>query len=313
MHDHLQSSMPLGSFPVFWCENCEEHKGSIILHYYSIRGALLGGVVVGITKEVAKTYFDVEVKMDKINTQGEEGSECTTWRISAVDPEKKNKLTQELSDDHSVVKSTIHRRRHRRATLQRSNLSSSVGRDSDSLGGESDATPSVASTSSVSFAEPFGQCPFSSMMKSEEYMDKLKKAKLLSRSASTESLQKLAGQAKLARRSSSQSLVRLVKEEKKQEEEEEKTVPARSRRHSTEDITEEEYKFMFSGMPSVTENEPQTCPYSPIRSNSNGNEISPQNGKKMKVRVPSEYKHGLTSSSVRKIFPYHVVSEHIYH
>ena len=305
MHDHLQSSMPLGSFPVFWCENCEEHKGSIILHYYSIRGALLGGVVVGITKEVAKTYFDVEVKLDKIKTQGEEGSECTTWRISAVDPEKKNKLTQELSDDHSVVKSTIHRRRHRRATLQRSNLSSHSGRDSDSQGGESDATPSVASTSSVSFAEPFGQCPFSSMMKSEEYMDKLKKAKLLSRSASTESLQKLAEQAKLARRSSSQSLVRLEKEEKKQEEEEEK--PIKSRRHSTEDITEEEYKFMFSGMPSVTENQPQTCPYP------HGNENSPQNGKKMKVRVPGEYKHGLTSSSVRKIFPYHVVSKHIYH
>ena len=93
MHDHLQSSMPTGSFPVFWCENCETNKGSIILHYYSVRGALLGGVVVGITKEVAKTYFDVEVNMVKLATQGEEGSECSTWRISATDPKKKHKLT----------------------------------------------------------------------------------------------------------------------------------------------------------------------------------------------------------------------------
>lgn len=93
MHDHLQSSMPTGSFPVFWCENCETNKGSIILHYYSVRGALLGSVVVGITKEVAKTYFDVEVDMVKLATQGEEGSECSTWRISATDPKKKHKLT----------------------------------------------------------------------------------------------------------------------------------------------------------------------------------------------------------------------------
>ena len=95
MHDHLQSSMPAGSFPVFWCENCETEKGSIILHYYSVRGALLKSVVVGIVKEVAKTYFDVEVGMIMLNTQGEEGSECTTWRITATDPKKKHKLTME--------------------------------------------------------------------------------------------------------------------------------------------------------------------------------------------------------------------------
>lgn len=67
MHDHLQSSMPAGHFPVFWCEDCMVQEGAIVLHYFSVRGPLLGCVVVGITKEVAKVYFDVEVNMDKVS------------------------------------------------------------------------------------------------------------------------------------------------------------------------------------------------------------------------------------------------------
>jgi hypothetical protein len=64
-------------------------EGSIILHYYSVRGALLCGVVMGIVKEMANFYFDVEVQMDRFAVQGVEGSQCSsTWRISAVDPEK---------------------------------------------------------------------------------------------------------------------------------------------------------------------------------------------------------------------------------
>src|SRR6056300_1507496 len=124
MHDHLQSAMPSGSFPVFWCENCESTPGSIILHYYSTRGALLAGVVVGITKEVAKTYFDVEVTMIQLATQGVDDSQCTTWRITSVDPEKKYKLTDQHlggGDDVSIVQESLNRRKARRPTLQHGN------------------------------------------------------------------------------------------------------------------------------------------------------------------------------------------------
>ena len=137
MHDHLQSAMPSGSFPVFWCENCETTAGSIILHYYSTRGALLSGVVVGITKEVAKTYFDVEVTMIKLATQDVEGSQCTTWRITSVDPKLKYKLTDEHlgSDDHSIVRQSINRRKARRPTLQHGNRTGGGG--SSNAGGSS--------------------------------------------------------------------------------------------------------------------------------------------------------------------------------
>ena len=117
MHDHLQSSLPGGNFPVFWCENCADHEGSIILHYYSVRGALLGGVVVGIVKEVANVYFDVEVKMDRIAIQGEDGSQCTTWRIEAVDPKKRDKLTAQsgANPEDIIIRETMERRSRRRS------------------------------------------------------------------------------------------------------------------------------------------------------------------------------------------------------
>lgn len=119
MHDHLQSSLPAGNFPVFWCENCVTHDGSIILHYYSTRGALLSSLVVGIVKEVAKTYFQIEVKMLRLAVQGEDGSECTTWRISSVDPLKRYKLTQQGSKDSDAV--SLHKTIDRRATLRHNN------------------------------------------------------------------------------------------------------------------------------------------------------------------------------------------------
>ena len=153
MHDHLQSSLPAGNFPVFWCENCTTEDGAIILHYYSVRGALLASVVVGITKEVAKTYFDVEIKMDKIATQGEDGSECTTWRISSVDPDKRHKLTQQdpTGTEATIVKNAM----DRRATLKHNNRRSSAG---TSCGGSHTSTfDPEASLASISN----GMCPFS--------------------------------------------------------------------------------------------------------------------------------------------------------
>jgi hypothetical protein len=105
MHAHLQSAMPAGNFPVFWCENCIIHEGTIILHYYSIRGALLSGVVVGIVKEVAKVYFDVEIHMDKLAIQDETiDQQCTTWRISSIDPKMSYKLTNDKIKRRSSTK-----------------------------------------------------------------------------------------------------------------------------------------------------------------------------------------------------------------
>ena len=178
MHDHLQSSLPAGNFPVFWCENCTTEEGSIILHYYSVRGALLSSVVVGITKEVAKTYFDIEIRMDKLATQGEDGSECTTWRISSVDPEKHYKLTKQdlTGSENEILKNAM----DRRAAL----------RDKYRMSG-----------SSAGSAPSLGVCPFSgskSSIGSDEEKkadggghsssDELVRLKMVQRRASSESL-----------------------------------------------------------------------------------------------------------------------------
>ena len=196
MHDHLQSSLPAGNFPVFWCENCTTEEGSIILHYYSVRGALLSSVVVGITKEVAKTYFDIEIRMDKLATQGEDGSECTTWRISSVDPEKRYKLTQQdpTGSGNEIVKNAIARRR---STLVHNNRRSSGG-----TAGSGTRRSSAGSVPSLSN----GGCPFSSSMRStgvdsftsdeekkadgggHSSSDELVRLKMVQRRASSESL-----------------------------------------------------------------------------------------------------------------------------
>jgi hypothetical protein len=249
MHDHLQSAMPSGSFPVFWCENCELHSGSIILHYYSVRGALLGGVVVGITKEVAKTYFDVDVTMDKIASQGEEGSECTSWRITAVDPNKKHKLTENSSGDLSILQETINRRKSRRPTLQSNNRRRG---SHNSLGSSSTVTfdpfclPPDHSNLNCPFSRPPGEPP-----DSEEMI----KSKLIARRESIENLAKLAEETKISRRGSSQDFAT-----QEQNGKDEKT----TRRRSIE-------------------------------------------------FAPSEYEYGLSSSRVRSIFPYHVVSKTSFH
>lgn len=114
LHDHLQSSLPTGCFPVFWCEDCEDTKGSILLHYYSVRGSLLAQLVVGLVGEISKFYFDVEITMDRVETQGENGSECTTWRISAVDPEKQWKLTGSGDEEHNLTSEVVQRTMIRR-------------------------------------------------------------------------------------------------------------------------------------------------------------------------------------------------------
>ena len=58
MHDHVQKSFPGANFcpPVFWCEDCETVEGSILLHYFSLRGNLLVPWVVGIVEECKSTF-----------------------------------------------------------------------------------------------------------------------------------------------------------------------------------------------------------------------------------------------------------------
>ncbi|KAL3940805.1 MAG: hypothetical protein SGBAC_004721 [Bacillariaceae sp.] len=99
MHDHIQRSFPGDNYcpPVFWCEDCDEVEGSILLHYSSKRGNLLVPWVVGIVSEIAVTFFDVEIRMDQQVLQDEDGASSTTWRITAVDAAKQQKLSPSAS------------------------------------------------------------------------------------------------------------------------------------------------------------------------------------------------------------------------
>jgi hypothetical protein len=94
LHDHLQASYPKGFVaPVFWSEDDEESTvGAICVHYFSHRGSLLVPLVVGIIKKVAKAYFDIEINMDQLQLQDEDEAEHTSWRVTTVDPLKREKL-----------------------------------------------------------------------------------------------------------------------------------------------------------------------------------------------------------------------------
>lgn len=236
MHDHLQSSLPAGNFPVFWCENCTDHEGSIILHYYSIRGALLGSVAVGIVKKVANLYFDVEVKMDRIAVQGEDESQCTTWRITAVDPEKKHKLTmQSVADNDAIV------------------IKESLERRAKSISAESDGKSLRNSFTSLSEMQ---QCPFS------------------------EALSVGDNGMSMRRNSFHADVSSSSRDERKMME---------NGPHDDQADLEELRSIKMMRRQASTENLMNL----------------PQNGDS--GRRPSMYLHGLSSSKVRSVFPYHVV------
>eukprot|EP00980_Cylindrotheca_fusiformis_P002013 scaffold444_cov109-Cylindrotheca_fusiformis.AAC.10 len=95
MHDHLKRSFPGEKFvaPIFWCEDCDEVEGSIILHYYSLRGPLFVPMVVGMLEQLTSYHFEVEIKMHQLALQNEGGSSITTWRITAVDETQRWKLS----------------------------------------------------------------------------------------------------------------------------------------------------------------------------------------------------------------------------
>ena len=58
---------------------------AIILQYTSARGAGLESIVVGVVKEVAASYFHLNITMELLSTQGANGSEFTAWRIRESD------------------------------------------------------------------------------------------------------------------------------------------------------------------------------------------------------------------------------------
>eukprot|EP00559_Dactyliosolen_fragilissimus_P009842 CAMPEP_0184855690 /NCGR_PEP_ID=MMETSP0580-20130426/842_1 /TAXON_ID=1118495 /ORGANISM="Dactyliosolen fragilissimus" /LENGTH=695 /DNA_ID=CAMNT_0027350255 /DNA_START=61 /DNA_END=2148 /DNA_ORIENTATION=- len=104
LHDHLQSSLPQGFVaPVFWVEDDQTFKDCILLHYFSERGSLLVPIVVGIVKEIASFHFQLEIKMERLQLQGEkEDVKFTTWRIDTCEPENRWKL----SSDHLPSRET---------------------------------------------------------------------------------------------------------------------------------------------------------------------------------------------------------------
>ena len=318
MHDHLQSAMPSGSFPVFWCENCESTPGSIILHYYSTRGSLLAGVVVGITKEVAKTYFDVEVTMIQLATQGVENSQCTTWRITSVDPEKKYKLTDQHlggGDDASIVQESLNRRKARRPTLQHGNRTVAGGgggrrgsADTSGSGGGSTMGSAVSfdpfylpidysSTTNSSSQDnnnvtSMMKCPFSSSFGSSEAQQQ--------QQASEELKSKL-----ISRHESIENLVKMADEHK----EKEKNSMSQQRRGS--DIPIGSSGGGGSGGERCLSSAASSEKKHHRRHHSGNVTRGRRSSMDKKVNgsyIPSEYEHGLSASRVRKIFPYHVVS-----
>ena len=56
-------------------------------------------MVVGIVEQLASYHFDLEVKMNQIGLQGENGATFTSWRITAVDESQRWKLSPLASSD----------------------------------------------------------------------------------------------------------------------------------------------------------------------------------------------------------------------
>jgi hypothetical protein len=87
MHDHVQMSFPGENFiaPIFWCEDCDQVEGSILLHYYSLRGTLLVPMVVGIVEQLASYHFEVEVKMYRLALQDHNVADYCSRRNSKLE------------------------------------------------------------------------------------------------------------------------------------------------------------------------------------------------------------------------------------
>lgn len=106
MHDHFQKSFSDATKfcpPVFWCEDCKEEEGSLLLHYFSHRGTLFVPMVVAMVERLASHHFEVNIKTTQIALQNEAGSEQTSWRISAVDKSLSWKLSTTFSNEETAT------------------------------------------------------------------------------------------------------------------------------------------------------------------------------------------------------------------
>ena len=77
----------------------EEKAVGVLLYCRSDRGSILAPLVAGIVKRAAIKYFDFEVELQRLHTQGELESDFTVWRITEKIPEggKRTKWESNLS------------------------------------------------------------------------------------------------------------------------------------------------------------------------------------------------------------------------
>ena len=81
LHAHLACSMDKMRMPIINCHKCGE-RNSFTLHYSSPRGDRLAGMLVGLVKSVARTYFSQHVSFHELARQGDAaGSPCTVWKV----------------------------------------------------------------------------------------------------------------------------------------------------------------------------------------------------------------------------------------
>ena len=83
LHLHLENTLPEIVAPEFWCVDDPTTLGAVILRYRSKRGSLLAPLVVGLVKEVAVMYFNVNVDFTLLHLQDDElENKFTEWRIT---------------------------------------------------------------------------------------------------------------------------------------------------------------------------------------------------------------------------------------
>ena len=77
IHSHLQTTFPNKmTMPEFWVEVNEDN--SLNLHYVSARGPILAPVGKGIVMAVAEKEFELDIDMQQLQTQGQNGAKATT-------------------------------------------------------------------------------------------------------------------------------------------------------------------------------------------------------------------------------------------
>ena len=78
LHNHLQTTFPNSIVaPEFWCE--ENYDGTLSLFYRSARGSVWAPYAQGIVTECAKQQFDLNITMEVVSFQEEDGARFTRY------------------------------------------------------------------------------------------------------------------------------------------------------------------------------------------------------------------------------------------